>query len=84
MLESCSVYFAPDAGPTMVRLVAKCRECGKRFNSLAFDKSKLDELKTKHVQDVFPSWPPADRELFFISGICGSCWDKIMCNHEAT
>ena len=65
-------------GPEMVRAVAQCPECGERFVSPAFDKSKLEELTSRHVQDVFPDWPPATRELFFMSGICGACWDKIM------
>ena len=65
-------------GPEMVRIVAQCPECGERFVSPAFDMSKLKELESRHVQDVFPDWPPATRELFFMSGICGACWDKIM------
>ncbi len=72
------VCTAHDAGPTMVRVVADCPECGKRFSSPAFDQSKLKELETRHVQDVFPDWSPADRELYFMSGLCGSCWDRIM------
>lgn len=48
----------------------------------AFDKSKLGELKAHHVQDVFPDWSPADRELYFMSGICGACWGKMMTPSE--
>ena len=59
--------------------VVVCPECGKKFRSPAFDESKLDELKTRHVQDVFPDWSPADRELYFMpTGLCGECWDKVM------
>ena len=66
----------------MVRAVAQCASCGERFVSPAFDKSKLKELTSRHVQDVFPDWSPADRELFFVSGICGSCYDRIMAQPE--
>ena len=66
----------------MVRAVAQCPECGERFVSPAFDKSKLEELTSRHVQDVFPDWPPADRELYFMSGICEACWNKIMTPSE--
>lgn len=69
-------------GPEMVRIVAQCPECGERFVSPAFDKSKLEELTSRHVQDVFPDWSPADRELYFMSGICGACWDKMMTPSE--
>lgn len=68
---------AHDVGPTMVRIVADCPECGERFRSPAFDQSKLKELVTRHVQDVFPDWSPADRELYFMSGVCGKCWDAM-------
>lgn len=69
---------ANDSGPEMVRIVVQCTNCGERFCSPAFDRSKLRELKVRHVQDVFPDWSPAERELYFMSGLCGMCWDKIM------
>ena len=69
-------------GPGMVRAVTQCRSCGERFVSPAFDMSKLKELESRYVQDVLPDWIPADRELFFISGICGSCFDRIMAQPE--
>ena len=69
-------------GPEMIRAVAQCQECGERFVSPAFDKSKLGELTSRHVQDVFPDWSPTDRELYFVSGICSACWDKIMTPSE--
>ena len=72
------VCTAHDVGPTMVRVVADCPECGERFCSPAFDETKWKELETRHVQDVFPDWSPADRELYFLSGLCEKCWDKVM------
>lgn len=69
-------------GPATVRVVADCLECGKRFSSPPFDRSKLKELETRHVRDVFPDWSPADRELYFVSGLCGACRDRIMATSE--
>ena len=59
-----------------------CRLCG-RVHRMVFDESRFDRvLSGEHVQDVFPDMSPADRELFFISGTCGSCWDDIFGNRE--
>ena len=69
-------------GPKTCRVVRRCGECGRRFISPALHQSKLMELASRHVQDVLPDWIPADRELFFISGICGSCFDRIVAQPE--
>ena len=69
-------------GPGTCRVVRRCRECGRRFISPALHRSKLEELASRHVQDVLPGWIPADRELFFVSGICGACYDRIMAQPE--
>ena len=29
------------------------------------------------VQNAFPGLTAAERELFFVTGICGPCWDRI-------
>ena len=70
-------------GPKTCRVVRRCRECGRRLISPALTQSKLKELASRHVQDVLPDWTPADRELFFVSGICGSCFDRIMAQPES-
>ena len=70
-------------GPGTCRVVRRCGECGRRFISPAFHQSKLEELASRHVQDVLPDWIPADRELFFLSGICGACFDRNMAQPES-
>ena len=65
-------------GPGMIRIVAKCAKCGELFCSPAFDRTKLEELQTRHVQDVLPDWASADRELYFMSGLCDACWNRVM------
>ncbi len=57
-------------------ITVKCPHCGKEF-SKEFEDSKLKRLHTELVQDVFPELSADDRELFFISHICGDCWDEI-------
>ena len=69
-------------GPGTCRVVRRCRKCGRRFISPALTQSKLKELASRHVQDVLPDWTPDDRELFFVSGICGSCFDRIAAQTE--
>lgn len=62
-----------------LRAVARCLACGRTYTSggtLTWD--RLDEIgRGAHVQDVLPDWTPAERELYFISGTCGACWDEI-------
>lgn len=54
-----------------------CRLCG-RGHRMVFDESLFGRVVAgEHVQDVFPEMSPADRELYFISGTCGSCWDRM-------
>ena len=76
-IPTMRTYIMCDAEEHVLRAVATCRDCGREFHSPPFDESKLDELETRHVQDVFPDWSPADRELYFITGICGDCWKKL-------
>ena len=63
--------------PTKLHVVVTCPECGEKFRSPAFDDAKLFGLRSDFVQRVFPDWSPADRELYFMSGLCGKCWDKV-------
>ena len=65
-------------GPGTCRVVRRCSECGREFISPALTQSKLEELASRHVQDVLPGWAPADRELYFMSGLCGACWNRVM------
>jgi hypothetical protein len=34
-----------------------------------------------HVQRIFPTWPPEDREML-ISGTCPDCWDEMWAEDE--
>ena len=35
-------------------------------------------MNCPHVQDLFPSLDADERELFFMSHLCGECWKKVM------
>ncbi len=58
-------------------VTVKCPHCGQQF-SKEFDTTKVNRVMAGElVQDVFPELSADDRELFFISHICGDCWDEI-------
>lgn len=42
----------------------------------------FDYNQGKFIQDAFPYLSTADREFLCMSGICGTCWDKIFSNEE--
>ena len=58
-------------------VTVKCPHCGQQF-SREFDTTKVNRVMAGElVQDVFPELSADDRELFFISHICGDCWDEL-------
>lgn len=63
---------------TLVTLFAYCsnEECDNT-DSATLDGEILYQLKDNHVDKVFPDWSPERREMFFLSGLCGECWDKM-------
>ena len=68
---------------TMI-LKVKCVNCGKEF-SKEFDTTKVNRVMFGElVQDVFPELSNDDRELFFISNICGDCWDEMVPEDDIT
>lgn len=59
------------------KITVKCPSCGKEF-SKEFDTVKIVRVMNGElVQDVFPELSADDRELFFISHICPTCWNNI-------
>lgn len=62
-------------------LVNTCPLCGQVHESPAFTLGKWDawrraRARGAHVQGFWPELSPAEREEFFISGICDACWPK--------
>lgn len=75
-----------DVLPSMtVTLNTKCRRCGKQF-SITVDRKKfvnyMNSGQKELIQNVFPELTSNDRELFFISHICGECWNDIFDESE--
>lgn len=68
---------------TLVTLWVKCsiEECTNTDKAI-FDKEVLKLIRDQHVDQVLPDWEPARREMFFISGVCGECWDRIFADEE--
>lgn len=63
-----------------VTLHTKCK-CCKQPHSLTVNRKDLinwlESGQEELIQNVFPEISSDDRELFFISNICGDCFDKM-------
>ena len=60
-----------------ITLKKVCTHCGKEYviqiSSDQLRKYNDGEL----VQRAFPELTPGERELFFKTGVCDDCWDKM-------
>lgn len=66
---------------TMI-VTVKCPHCGHTF-SKEFDTAKVNKVMFGElVQNVFPELSPKERELYFISHICPTCWDNIFAEDD--
>lgn len=64
-------------GNMEVKILVTCPRCGGHFVSAPVAVEKVRRiLRGERVQDVFPEWTPAGRELFLVTGICEACWPK--------
>lgn len=71
----------PEDGTPAGRLLHRCPECGE-VHALDVDPAKLVRWTTEypalpHVRYFWPEVSPAEREEFFMSGICGRCWNRM-------
>lgn len=63
------------------QLVNTCAFCGETHRSPVFTAKKWEAWKRAraqgaHVQSFWPEMTPAEREEFFVSGMCDACWRK--------
>ena len=59
-------------------VTVKCSHCGREFSKKLEDEKVIRVLlHGELVQDVFPELSASDRELFFVSQICGDCRNKL-------
>lgn len=61
----------------MTVLTKDCMLCGSHHIATVSESSLNRHNNGAHAQDAFPYLPDDVRELFFISGICGACWDAM-------
>lgn len=60
-----------------MQVSVKCPQCEQTFTK-EFDSNKIARIMFgEHVQDVFPELSAEERELYFISHICPTCWDSL-------
>lgn len=59
-------------------VVTKCNHCAKEFKTRVPGYQLFRYNQGDFAQTAFADMDPADRELHFISGICGTCWDNLM------
>jgi len=65
-----------------MKIKVTCPSCGREFEK-EFEDSKIERYKNGElVQRVFPELTPVERELFFISHICGDCWDNMFSEED--
>lgn len=62
-------------------LVHVCPFCGQVHESPVFTTKKWEawlraRAQGAHVQNFWPELSPAEREEFFLSGMCDACWKK--------
>lgn len=63
-------------------LKASCAACGMtHFASVRTAEIRMYQGGTP-VQEAFRALPASARELFFLSGICGSCWDALFAEED--
>lgn len=60
-----------------MKLVRSCVFCQRRHSVVVEDSELAQYRAGSMVQDAFPTLSADDRELFFVSGICGKCFDNM-------
>lgn len=55
----------------------KCIDCGTEYSDVIAGPQLYRYRQGDHVQVAFPNMDSSLRELFFMTGICGTCWDKL-------
>lgn len=64
-------------GAQDVMIQKKCRNCQKMHTAFVTSAEMDDYENGMMAQEAFKMMSAPDRELFFISGICGICWNEI-------
>jgi len=59
-----------------------CADCGTKYLAKINGPDLFRYNHGAFVQECFPYLTAAQRELFFMSGICGDCWDRLFVETE--
>lgn len=63
-------------------IFSTCTECKTSFTTQVTESGLLAYKAGEPVQRAFPELSTEARELFFISNICGTCWDEMFADAE--
>lgn len=61
-----------------VTLHVACKICGVFHRLVVSKAARKAHREGALVQEAFPQVSPGERELFFVSRICPTCWDSLM------
>lgn len=71
-----------NGGPDVIELESRCVMCQMESRiEVTLNAYSMWNMGTA-VQSAFPFLSPADREQFFMTGICGQCWDQMFLGQE--
>lgn len=59
-----------------------CPECNNTFIKEFDDIKIIRYMQGENVATLFPDISPEERELYFISHICPTCWDNLFGEEE--
>jgi hypothetical protein len=62
-------------------LYRTCKKCRKVIPVVVREEDYIKRLAGAFIQDAYPYLTAAQRELF-VSGICGTCWDKMFSSDD--
>lgn len=62
----------------MIEIQAVCTECGVKHFAAVTSEGYTRYIYGGMVQDCFPNMSADYRELFFLTGICGPCFDRLI------
>ena len=54
-----------------------CPQCNRTFAKEFDDNKIIRYMQGENVATLFPDISPEERELYFISHICPTCWDDL-------
>lgn len=62
----------------MIEIQEVCIACGVKHFAAVTAEGYRRYIEGGMVQDCFPNMSADYRELFFMSGLCPSCWDSLI------